>query len=152
MSHEHASPIKVYAETKDRVRYLAVLADMTLAEIVDRAVSEDAARHADVIAKGLDRAREVLAGGDTAIAAHLLEEPPEAVERVSGGHGRQRVASGEHDASGLGARHHQGVHGGAAPGPVTGGCVGSPASSTRSAGHTSPSSTSDPALTAYAAT
>ena len=52
--------------------------------IVDRAVAEYATRHADVIEKGLDRAREVLAGGDVAIAAHLLGEPAEAVARVAG--------------------------------------------------------------------
>ena len=78
------APIKVNEQTKDRVRYLAALTDATQAEIVDRAVAEYAARHADVIAKGLDRAREVLAGGDAAIAAHLLGESPEAVERVAG--------------------------------------------------------------------
>lgn len=78
------APIKVNEQTKDRVRYLAALTDVTQAEIVDRAVAEYATRHADVIAKGLDRAREVLAGGDAAIAAHLLGESPEAVERVAG--------------------------------------------------------------------
>lgn len=78
------APIKVNEQTKDRVRYLAALTDATQAEIVDRAVAEYATRHADVIAKGLDRARDVLAGGDAAIAAHLLGESPDAVERVAG--------------------------------------------------------------------
>ncbi|MDZ4825958.1 MAG: hypothetical protein SGJ13_05760 [Actinomycetota bacterium] len=79
------APIKVSGDTKARIRYLAVLTDATQAEIVDRAVSEYASRHADVIAKGIDRARAVLAGGDVAIAAHLLGESPDAIERVSGG-------------------------------------------------------------------
>lgn len=78
------APIKVNERTKDRIRYLAALTDATQADIVDRAVAEYATRHADVIEKGLDRAREVLAGGDVAIAAHLLGESPEAVERVAG--------------------------------------------------------------------
>lgn len=78
------SPIKVSAETKDRIRYLAALTDSTQAEIVDRAIGEYAARHADEVAKGLDRAREVLSGGDAAIAAFLLDESPAAVRRVSG--------------------------------------------------------------------
>lgn len=78
------APIKVNEQTKDRVRYLAALTDATQAEIVDRAVAEYAARHADAIAKGLDRAREVLAAGDAAVAAHLLGESPEAVGRVAG--------------------------------------------------------------------
>ncbi len=77
------APIKVNERTKDRVRYLAALTDVTQAEIVDRAVAEYATRHADDIAKGIDRAREVLAGGDVAVAAHLLGESPDAVARVS---------------------------------------------------------------------
>lgn len=83
------APIKVNERTKDRVRYLAALTDATQAEIVDRAVAEYATRHADAIAEGLDRAREILAGGDVAIAAHLLGESPEVVERVAG-RGRRR--------------------------------------------------------------
>ena len=83
------APIKVYDTTKDRIRYLAAITDATQAEIVDRAVSEYAVRHADLIAKGLERAREVLAGGDAAVAAHLLGESPDAVARVSGT-GRRR--------------------------------------------------------------
>lgn len=78
------SPIKVSAETKDRIRFLAALTDATQAEIVDRAIGEYAARHADEVAKGLDRAREVLSGGDAAIAALLLDESPAAVRRVAG--------------------------------------------------------------------
>lgn len=79
------APIKVHVHTKDRIRYLAALTDATQAEIVDRAVTEYATRHADVIAKALDRAREVLAGGDVAIAAQLLGESPDAIARVAGG-------------------------------------------------------------------
>lgn len=78
------APIKVNEQTKDRIRYLAALTDATQADIVDRAVSEYAVRHADDIARGIERAREVLSGGDVAIAAHLLDESPEAVERVAG--------------------------------------------------------------------
>jgi len=83
------APIKVNAATKDRVRYLAALTDTTQAEIVERAVTEYATRHADVIAAGLARAREVLAGGDVAIAAHLLGESPEAIKRVAGARRRR---------------------------------------------------------------
>lgn len=78
------APIKVNERTKERIRYLAALTDATQAEVVDRAVSEFAARHVDDINKGIDRAREVLAAGDAAIAALLLDEPAEAVEGVSG--------------------------------------------------------------------
>jgi len=78
------APIKVNEQTKERIRYLAALTDATQAEIVDRAVSEYAARHADQIAKGMERARAILASGDAAIAAYLLDEPVEAVERIAG--------------------------------------------------------------------
>ena len=78
------SPIKVSAATKERIRYIAALTDATQAEIVDRAVAEYAARHADTIAAGIERARSVLAGGETAIAAHLLDVPVEDIERVAG--------------------------------------------------------------------
>src|ERR1039458_765689 len=78
------APIKVSGETKERIRYLAALTDATQAEIVDRAVEEYAARHADAINEGIDRARLVLAGGDAAIAAHLLDVPAEDIQRIAG--------------------------------------------------------------------
>lgn len=78
------APIKVNEQTKERIRYLAALTDATQAEIVDRAVSEYAERHAGEIAAGMERARTVLSSGDAPIAAYLLDEPVEAVERVAG--------------------------------------------------------------------
>jgi hypothetical protein len=78
------APIKVSGQTKERIRYLAALSDATQAEIVDRAVGEYAARHADAIQEGIERARFVLAGGDAAIAAHLLDVPVEDVQRIAG--------------------------------------------------------------------
>lgn len=78
------APIKVSAQTKERIRYLAALTEATQAEIVDRAVAEYAVRHADVIREGIERARLVLAGGDVAIAAYLLDVPAEDVRRIAG--------------------------------------------------------------------
>jgi predicted transcriptional regulator len=78
------SPIKVSEQTKERIRYLAALTDVTQADIVDRAVEEYAARHADAIAEGIERARLVLAGGDVAIASHLLDVPAEDIQRIAG--------------------------------------------------------------------
>ena len=86
------APIKVNEETKERIRYLAALIDTTQAEVVDRAVQEYAVRHADLIEKGIDHARSVLAAGDVAIAAHLLDVPLDAVQRVSGGARRATAA------------------------------------------------------------
>jgi predicted transcriptional regulator len=78
------APIKVNEQTKERVRFLATLIDTTQSDVVDRAVLEFAVRHSDLIEKGIDRARSVLAEGDAAVAAHLLGVPLEAVQRVSG--------------------------------------------------------------------
>jgi len=78
------APIKVSEQTKERIRYLAALTDVTQAEVVDRAVEEYAARHADAITAGIERARIVLAGGDIAVASHLLGVPTEDVQRVAG--------------------------------------------------------------------
>jgi hypothetical protein len=85
------SPIKVSGDTTERIRYLAALSGMTQAEIVDQAVREFAARHADLVERGIDRARAVLAGGDARIAAHLLDVPVEDVQRVTGP--RRRTSS-----------------------------------------------------------
>jgi len=78
------APIKVSGQTKERIRYLAALTDATQAEIVDQAVVEYAARHADMVKEGIERARLVLAGGDVAIAAHLLDVPAEDIRRIAG--------------------------------------------------------------------
>jgi len=77
-------PIKVSPQTKERIRYLAALTDTTQTQLVDRAIEEYTARHADLIEKGIDAARSVLAIGDVAIAAHLLDVPDEAVRRIAG--------------------------------------------------------------------
>ncbi len=78
------APIKVNAATKERIRYVAALTNTSQADVVDRAVMEYAARHAKEIDEGMQRARAALASGDTAIAAYLLDEPLEKVQRVAG--------------------------------------------------------------------
>lgn len=78
------APIKVHLDTKERIRYLAALVDKTQAEVVDVAIQEYAVRHADLVKKGIDRARSVLAGGNAAIAAHLLDQPLDAILRIEG--------------------------------------------------------------------
>ena len=78
------APIKVSGATKERIRYLAALTDATQAQVVDRAVDEYAARHADAINQGIERARLVLAGGDADSAAHLLGVPAEDIQRIAG--------------------------------------------------------------------
>ena len=78
------SPIKVSGETKERIRYLAALSGVMQAEIVEQAVREFAVRHSDLVERGIDRARAVLASGDLDIAAHLLDVAPGDVQRVAG--------------------------------------------------------------------
>jgi hypothetical protein len=79
------APIKVGGETKERIRCLAAVANLTQGEIVDIAVKEFAVRHPDMIEKGLDHARSVLAVHDNAsVAAYLLDMPAERVKRVAG--------------------------------------------------------------------
>ncbi|MHB8431255.1 MAG: hypothetical protein ACYDDZ_12140 [Acidimicrobiales bacterium] len=78
------SPIKVSGDTKERIRYLAALSGVTQAEIVDQAVREFTAHHSDLVERGIDRARAVLVGGDSDIAALLLNVPSDEVERVAG--------------------------------------------------------------------
>lgn len=82
------APIKVNEQTKERVRFLATLIDTTQSDVVDRAIQEFAVRHSDLIEKGIDRARFVLAEGEVAVAAHLLGVPIESVQRVVGETGR----------------------------------------------------------------
>jgi hypothetical protein len=78
------APLKVRQDTKEKIRYLSALEDATQAEIVDRAVTEYAARHATEIENGIARARSVLASGDVATAAYLLDVPIEDVAAVAG--------------------------------------------------------------------
>jgi len=78
------APVKVSNATKERIRYVAALTNISQTEVVERAVTEYAARHADEIARGMQRARAALASGDAAIAAYLLDEPLENVEGVAG--------------------------------------------------------------------
>ena len=78
------SPIKVSEATKERIRYIAALTDATQAQVVSQAVEEYAARHADAIQAGIERARSMLAGCETTIAAHLLDVPAEDIEHLAG--------------------------------------------------------------------
>lgn len=75
--------IKVNQQAKERIRILAAPTDATQTEIVDREVREYAARPANEVAAGMERARAALASGDAVIAAYLLDEPVEAIEQPS---------------------------------------------------------------------
>jgi predicted transcriptional regulator len=85
MTPAQAPIIKVNTQTKERIRLLAAMTDLTHGEVVDRAVTEYVARHPDVIAKGIAHARSVLeTGDDIALAADLLDVPYEDIARVAG--------------------------------------------------------------------
>ena len=78
------APIKVSAQTKERVHYLAALLGSSQASIVDAAIEEYAARHASELEAGLQRARQSLMSGPASEIAFLLDEDIAAVQRVSG--------------------------------------------------------------------
>lgn len=79
-----STPIKVYESTHERVRLAAGILGTTQAEMVDKAMDEYVARHPEDFALGLKRAREALFEGPVAAAAYLLDEDPEALQRVAG--------------------------------------------------------------------
>ena len=78
------SPKKVSGDTKEHIRYFAAVSGATQAEIVDQSAREYPVRHSDLVEKGVDRARSVVAGGDADIVAFLLNIPGAEVQRVAG--------------------------------------------------------------------
>jgi hypothetical protein len=85
------APIKVSGQTKERIRHRA--GGRHAGGDSGRAGEEYAARHADAIAEGIERARRVL-GGDAAIASHLLGVPAEDVQGMAGLSGTKRPNAG----------------------------------------------------------
>jgi hypothetical protein len=78
------SPIKVNAETKEQIRVGAALLKCSQAELVGRAVSEYAARHAGELRAGIAGASAALALGDDAAIAYLAGSDVDTLERVTG--------------------------------------------------------------------
>jgi hypothetical protein len=79
------APIKVSSETKERIRCLAAALGSTQASLIDQAIQEFAVRHSDVVQKGIDHARTVVSSGDSsALAAYLLGDPLEEIQRIAG--------------------------------------------------------------------
>ncbi len=78
------SPIKVNAETKEQIRVGAALLKCSQAELVGRAVSEYAARHAGELRAGIADAGAALALGDDAASAYLAGSDADTLERVTG--------------------------------------------------------------------
>jgi predicted transcriptional regulator len=84
MSKTADSPIKVYPETKDKLRHAASLMDCTQAELVGRAVDEYVERHRKLFAQRMDEAQRALLGGKAAALAHSLGVSEADVERLGG--------------------------------------------------------------------
>jgi hypothetical protein len=78
------SPLKVNAETKEQIRVAAALLGCGQAELVRRAVSEYARRHADELRAGIAAAGAALALGDDAAIAYLAGEDAATLDRVTG--------------------------------------------------------------------
>ncbi|MHB8463699.1 MAG: hypothetical protein ACYDH6_22210 [Acidimicrobiales bacterium] len=77
------SPLKVNAPTAKRNPYVAGQTDAAQAEVDGPIASESGARRVDEVNRGLQRAREVLAAGDVAIASLALDEPTDVVACIS---------------------------------------------------------------------
>ena len=78
------APIKVNEPTKEKIRYMAALCDLTQAGLVEKAIDEYAVRHVAELRDAIDRARQALAGDSADVAAYLLNEPVDAVRSVAG--------------------------------------------------------------------
>lgn len=78
------SPIKVNAETKEQIRVGAALLKCSQAELVGRAVSEYAARHAGELRAGIAGASAALALGNDAAIAYLAGSDVDTLARVTG--------------------------------------------------------------------
>ncbi len=76
-------PIKVSAETKEKVRYVAAMNGSTQADVVRDAVDEYVGHHGTELAEGISRARIALAKGTNATVAHVLGIPEEQVDQVA---------------------------------------------------------------------
>ena len=92
------SPKKVSGDTKEHIRYFAAVSGATQAEIVDQSAREYPVRHSDLVEKGVDRARSVVAGGDADIAAFLLNIPGAEVQRVAGPAAPRKSSTAEPEA------------------------------------------------------
>jgi predicted transcriptional regulator len=84
MSKVAESPIKVYPETKDKLRHAASLMDCTQAELVGRAVDEYVERHRKQFAQRMEEAQQALLGGKAATLAYSLGVSEADVERLGG--------------------------------------------------------------------
>lgn len=78
------SPIKVYPETKDKLRHAASLMDCTQAELVGRAVDEYVERHHKLFAQRMEEAQRALLGGKAATLAYARGVSEADVERLGG--------------------------------------------------------------------
>jgi predicted transcriptional regulator len=76
------APVKVSEATREKIRYAAALSEMTQTRLVEAAVDEYLARHADELDQGIARARTALRLGDDAAVTHLLGADAETARRV----------------------------------------------------------------------
>jgi len=79
------SPIKVSPETKEQIRIAAAVLGRSQSEVVGEAVCEYVKSHAQEFQRGLEEAREALAGGDVGLVSFLTGATPEQVKRIRGG-------------------------------------------------------------------
>jgi predicted transcriptional regulator len=76
------APVKVSEATREKIRYAAALSEMTQTRLVEAAVDEYLARHAEELDQGIARARAALRLGEDTAVAHLLGADAETARRV----------------------------------------------------------------------
>jgi hypothetical protein len=78
------SPIKVYEDTKDKIRYAAAVHGCTQTEFVAKAVDEYVEHHRADFVERIEDARAALLGGPHDAVAYALGVSREDVDRVAG--------------------------------------------------------------------
>jgi hypothetical protein len=92
------SPKEVSGDIKEHICYLAAVSGVTQAEPVDHSVRESPVRNSDLVDKGIDRARSVVAGGDADIVAFLLNIPRAEMQRIAGPAAPRKSSTAEPEA------------------------------------------------------
>jgi predicted transcriptional regulator len=76
------APVKVSEATREKIRYAAALSEMTQTRLVEAAVDEYLARHAEELDQGIARARAALRLGENTAVAHLIGADDETARRI----------------------------------------------------------------------
>jgi hypothetical protein len=76
--------LKIETGTKERLRYVAAIEDRAQYVVLDDALNEYIANHADRFREGIDRVTSVLGRGDHLAAAHMSGLDDATLARLEG--------------------------------------------------------------------